>query len=119
MTWHNNKYYMYCSFFRNGDKISYLFLCLSPFQTFHTFLFSFNCVECLDVNLQCPSDTSWRKKKCYTTKFNLAKPHSIKAFLETLNPTIFNIICWVAGTNTSLTKHLMFQVLFFYNFLKI
>ena len=26
------------------------------------------------------------------------------------NPTIFNIIRWVAGTNDSSTKHLMFQV---------
>ena len=31
---------------------------------------------------------------------------------ETINPTIFNIICWVAGTNDSSTKHLMFQALF-------
>ena len=28
------------------------------------------------------------------------------------NPTIFNIIRWVAGTIVSLTKHLIFQVLF-------
>ena len=35
------------------------------------------------------------------------------------NPTIFNIIRWVAGTNDSLTKRLMFQVLFFFhNFLQ-
>ena len=35
------------------------------------------------------------------------------------NPTIFNIIRWVAGTNDSSTKRLMFQVLlFFHNFLQ-
>ena len=33
----------------------------------------------------------------------------------TKNPTIFNIILWVAGTNDSLTKRLMFQVLFFFS----
>ena len=31
------------------------------------------------------------------------------------SPTIFNIvICWVAGTNDSSTKCLMFQVIFFF-----
>ena len=30
------------------------------------------------------------------------------------NPTIFNIICLVAGTNDSSTKRLMFQALFFF-----
>ena len=35
------------------------------------------------------------------------------------NPTIFNIIYWVAGTKDSSTKRLMFQVLFFFhNFLQ-
>ena len=38
------------------------------------------------------------------------------------NPTIFYIICmgcWVTGTNDSSTKHLMFQVsFFFHNFLQ-
>ena len=29
-----------------------------------------------------------------------------------INPTIFNIIHWVAGMNDSSTKHLLFQVLF-------
>ena len=32
----------------------------------------------------------------------------------TKNPTIYNIIRWFAGTNSLLTKHLMFQVLFFF-----
>ena len=31
------------------------------------------------------------------------------------NLTIFNIICWVAGTNDSSSKCLMFQVLFFFH----
>ena len=31
-----------------------------------------------------------------------------------INPTIFNIIRWVDGTNDSSTKHLMFQALFFF-----
>ena len=30
------------------------------------------------------------------------------------NPTFFNMIRWLAGTNDSLTKHLMFQALFFF-----
>ena len=30
------------------------------------------------------------------------------------NLTIYNIICWFAGTNDSSTKRLMFQVLFFF-----
>ena len=38
--------------------------------------------------------------------------------LNTLNPTIFNIIHWADVTNDSLTKPLMFQALFFFlNFL--
>ena len=32
--------------------------------------------------------------------------------LYILNPTIFNIICWVAGSIISLTRHLMVEVLF-------
>ena len=33
------------------------------------------------------------------------------------NPTIFNIIRWVAGTNDSSIKRLMFQIfIFFHNF---
>ena len=30
------------------------------------------------------------------------------------NPTIYNIICWFAGTNDSSTKRLIFKVLFFF-----
>ena len=33
---------------------------------------------------------------------------------ELKNPTIYNIICWFAGTNDSSTKRLMFQVLSFF-----
>ena len=35
-------------------------------------------------------------------------------WLQTKNPTIFNVICWVVGTNNSSTKHLMFQALIFF-----
>jgi hypothetical protein len=45
--------------------------------------------------------------------------HRIHAKLTLWNPTIFNIIRWVAGTIVSSSKHLMFQVLFFFqNFLQ-
>ena len=33
------------------------------------------------------------------------------------NPTIFNIIRWVTGTNDTSTNRLMFQAFFFHNFL--
>ena len=43
----------------------------------------------------------------------------IKTNMPCLKSTIFNIIRWVAGTNDSSTKCLMFQVLFFFhNFLQ-
>ena len=45
--------------------------------------------------------------------------HCKKLPRYTWNLTIFNIICWVGGTNDSSTKRLMFQVLlFFHNFLQ-
>ena len=37
------------------------------------------------------------------------------SILQIRNPTIFNKIRWVAGTNDSSTKCLMFQVLFFFS----
>ena len=33
-----------------------------------------------------------------------------------LNPSIYNIICWFAGTNDKSTKRLMFQAIYFFKF---
>ena len=56
----------------------------------------------------------------YTISHKLLTSELCIEFMRGKNPTIFNIIRWVNGTNDSLTKRLMFQVLyfFFHNFLQ-
>ena len=51
---------------------------------------------------------------------HLGRKNGLVSGRQTWNPTIFNIIHWVAWTNDSSTKCLIFQVLFFFfhNFLQ-
>ena len=77
----------------------FLFILLEQFVTLRSFL-----------NLQ--KDTP----ECIGNSYILS---TCAVSFQYINPTIFNIIRWVAGTNDSSTKSLMFQVLFFfYNFLQ-
>ena len=48
------------------------------------------------------------------TKKQKISPVTLWRWWKSRNRTIFNIIRWVAGTNDSSTKRLMFQVLFFF-----
>ena len=60
------------------------------------------------------------KCRCKVSKYYMVEK-CVKSFeRRPRNPSIFNIIRWVAGTKDSLTKRLMCQVLFFFfhNFLQ-
>ena len=54
------------------------------------------------------------KKHLRAQKFPNVESDSSK-MVNSKNPTIFNILHWVEGTNDSSTKCLMFQVLFFFH----
>ena len=54
-----------------------------------------------------------RKRTHVTFPFPSSKNSIVTSVAEIWNPTIFNIIHWVAGTNDSSTKRLTFQALFF------